>query len=148
MDWHEKECVGASTVGLQQVETHLPASLTSRMPRPRIGVLPTGHRYYWNQFPTLKQMGQEMYGGLCERLRVFGEVIGPELVDTPEKAADAATLFKKAEIDILLIFPFGYTTGMCIVPVVNTVSVPIRLINAHEDSTYNYATADTCVYLH
>lgn len=31
--------------------------LTHRVPRPMIGVLPTGHRMYWEQFPQLKQMG-------------------------------------------------------------------------------------------
>ena len=31
--------------------------LNARMPRPRIGLLPTGHFYYWDQFPRLKELG-------------------------------------------------------------------------------------------
>jgi L-arabinose isomerase len=122
--------------------------IDARVPKPRIGVLPTGHRFYWDQFPNLKQMGQKMFAGLCSQLQAFGELVGPELVDTPEKAAAAARLFKETEIDLLFIFPFGYTTGMCVAPVARAVSVPIRLLNVHEDSTYAYGSADTAIYLH
>jgi len=123
-------------------------TLTQRVPRPRIGVLPTGHRMYWDQFPQLKQMGARMYGELVHRLQAFGEVIAPELVDTPEKARAAAGFFSSHPIDILLIFPFGYTTGMCVAPVASAVSVPIRILNAHEDSAYDFTSADTAIYLH
>jgi L-arabinose isomerase len=116
--------------------------------RPRIGLLPTGHAYYWDQFPKLKKMGQSMYTRLRGHLESIGEVIAPELVDTREKAEAAAAFFQARPIDILLIFPFGYTTGMCVVPVARAVNVPIRILNAHEDSSYDYASADTTVYLH
>jgi L-arabinose isomerase len=123
-------------------------TLGERMPRPRIGILPTGHKFYWDQFPNLKQMGEQMYGELRSHLSTLGELVAPELVDTPEKAAAAARFFNLNDIDILLIFPFGYTTGMCVAPVARSVAVPIRLLNAHEDSSYEYKTADTALYLH
>ena len=122
--------------------------LTSRMPRPRIGLLPTGHQYYWEQFPELRDMGMRMYGALCARLEESGQVIAPELVDTPEKSAAAGEYLRGEGVDILLVFPFGYTTGMCVVPAVRALDVPIRLLNAHEDACYDYARADTTVYLH
>lgn len=123
-------------------------TLQSRMPRPRIGILPTGHKFYWDQFPNLKEMGNKMYRSLCARIEKFGDVVAPELVDTPEKAVAAARFFNANPIDILLIFPFGYTTGMCVAPVASSLSVPIRLLNAHEDSSYDYTSADTAIYLH
>jgi L-arabinose isomerase len=123
-------------------------ALNARVPRPRIGILPTGHRYYWDQFPALKEMGQKMYAGLCQHLQTIGDLIAPDLVDTYEKAVAAASFFASNQPDILLIFPFGYATGMCIAPVVRSTSVPIRLLNANEDSSYSYTTADTSVYLH
>ncbi len=116
--------------------------------KPRIGLLPTGHKIYWSQFPDLKRMGTKMYKKLAERLGALGEVAAPELVDTKEKAIAAASFFKKKDIDILLIFPFGYTTGMCIVPVVKDIDVPIRLLNAHEDRSYDLSGADTTRFLH
>ena len=54
--------------------------------RCRIGLLPTGHKIYWSQFPELKEMGMKMYDDLVGKLEEFGEVIAPELVDTKEKA--------------------------------------------------------------
>ncbi|MCU6733297.1 hypothetical protein [Diplocloster agilis] len=116
--------------------------------KPRIGLLRTGHRIYWSQFPNLKDMGSRMYTKFRERLEEFGEVVDSELVDSPEAAVRAAEALNTAKVDILLIFPLGYTTGMMIVPAVRTLDVPIRLINAHEDSSYDYKSADTEIYLH
>ena len=127
------------------MKTH---GVEARKVRPRIGLLPTGHFYYWDQFPRLKAMGQAMYAKLRQHLETIGEVVAPELVDTKEKAEAAAAFFRAQPIDILLVFPFGYTTGMCVAPVVRDLHVPIRLLNAHEDSSYDYKSADTTDYLH
>ena len=123
-------------------------ALRARMVRPRIGLLPTGHFYYWDQFPELREMGLRMYRRLRGHLEAIGDVVAPDLVDTREKAVAAAEFFRRAEIDILLVFPFGYTPAMCVVPVARAVDVPIRLLNAHEDRSYDFAAADTTVYLH
>ena len=61
--------------------------LTSRMPRPRLGLLPLGHSYYWEQFPRLKERGLRLGEKLRERLEGIGEVVAADLVDTPEKSA-------------------------------------------------------------
>ena len=116
--------------------------------RPKIGLLPTGHKIYWGQFPHLKDMGIAMYERLILQLREIGDVTTPGLVDTYESALEAARLLKAENVDILLIFPFGYTTGMMIVPVVRELDVPIRILNAHEDAAYDYKNADTELYLH
>ncbi len=116
--------------------------------RPRIGLLPTGHKMYWGQFPGLKEMGLNMYAKLRKHLKEIGEVVAPDLVDTAEKAAAAGKFFRRQDIDILLIFPVGYTTGMCMVPAIKDLAVPLRLVNAHEDSSYDYKTADTALYLY
>jgi len=116
--------------------------------RPVIGLLPTGHHYYWDQFPDLKRRGMRMLGALTEALRTRGEVVAPDLVDDPVKAAKAAELFRQRDVDLVLIFPLGYTPSMQIVPVARGLDVPIRILNAHEDSSYDYERADTTTYLH
>jgi L-arabinose isomerase len=120
----------------------------SALPRPRIGLLPTGLRLYWDQFPGLRELGLSMCAKLRCRLEEIGEVVGPELVDTPELAAAAGAFFREHPIDILLVFPLGYTTGMCVVPAIAELRVPIRLLNAHEDARYDLQNADTTLYLH
>jgi len=124
------------------------SALTARMPRPRIGVLPTGHEIYWGQFPGLQERCQAMWAAFRERLGQIGEVIAPELVDTAEKAAAAGAFFQREGIDLLIIFPLGYTTGMVVAPAVKDLQAPIRILNAHVDSSYDYATADTADYLY
>ena len=116
--------------------------------KPRIGLLPTGHKIYWDQYPDLKRKGAAMYEKLLARLSGFAEVHSAELVDTYDSAVEAAEHLQGAGVDILLIFPFGYTTGMMIVPAVKALSVPIRILNAHVDSSYDYKTADTEQYLY
>jgi L-arabinose isomerase len=116
--------------------------------RPKIGLLPTGHFYYWPQFPNLKEMGMKMYRKLLGTLERRCEVVAPDLVDTFEKGQKAAGLFKDENVDMVLIFPLGYTTSMQIVPAARELDVPIRILNAHEDSSYEYARADTAIYLH
>ena len=116
--------------------------------RPTIGLLPTGLNMYFHQYPNLREMGMAMYAKLLARLEEYADVVTPGLVDTYEAAVNAAEVLSKGSIDILLIFPFGYTTGMMIVPTVKATNVPIRLINAHEDASYDYKNADTELYLH
>ena len=116
--------------------------------KPAIGLLPVGHFYYWEQFPKLREMGLEMYKKLRVELEKIGTVEAPDLVDTIDKARGAAGFFKERDIDILLIFPFGYTPSMCVLPAVQDIDVPLRILNAHENSSYDYRRADTTEYLH
>jgi L-arabinose isomerase len=116
--------------------------------RPRIGLLPTGYYYYWSQFPGLRDKGLKMYRQLLSLLEKHAAVTAPELVDTPEKSEAAGRLFRERGVDMVLVFPVGYTTSMMLVPAVKQLDVPIRLLNAHEDRAYDYASADTAEYLH
>ena len=122
-------------------------SLKPKM-RAKIGLLPTGHHYYWEQYPRLKQMGMGMYGKLRALLEPMAEVVAPDLVDTPEKSREAGVLFEREEVDLVLVFPFGYTPSMDMLPALQSNDVPIRILNAHEDRAYEYATADPTDYLH
>ncbi len=116
--------------------------------RARIGLLPTGHHYYWEQYPRLKQMGLRMYDKLLALLEPMADLVAPELVDTPEKSREAGALFARKAVDMVLVFPFGYTPSMDMLPALQTTDVPVRILNAHEDSSYDYGTADTTEYLH
>ena len=69
-------------------------NIEARKVRPRIGLLPTGHFYYWDQFPRLKAMGEAMYAKLRRHLEEIGDVVAPQLVDTKEKAEAAGEFFR------------------------------------------------------
>ena len=122
--------------------------LRIRMPRPRIGLLPTGHLFYWDQFPRLKDMCLNMLGKMISRLEQIGEVVTPGLIDTSEKSMNAGGFFRNEKVDILLVLPLGYTTGMVVLPCVRQLDVPIRILNTHLDTSYDYKSADTTIYLY
>lgn len=122
--------------------------LAARRPRPRIGLLPTGHEIYWGQFPGLRGKCQAMYRAFRDRLAQVGDIVAPEIVDTPDKALAAGKRFQRESVDLVVIFPLGYTTGMVMAPAVKDLAVPLRILNAHLDSSYDYAAADTAEYLY
>ena len=43
------------------ISPNMKSDIIKRQVKPKIGLLPTGHFYYWDQFPELKQMGINMY---------------------------------------------------------------------------------------
>ena len=67
--------------------------------KPKIGLLPTGHKIYWGQFPELKKMGEAMYAKLVAKLETIGEVIAADLVDAEDKALEAAEFFTQNPVD-------------------------------------------------
>jgi L-arabinose isomerase len=116
--------------------------------RPRIGLLPVGHDYYWHQYPDLQVMGQRMEKRLCELLAPLGDVVVADLADNPDRARHDGERLRQERVDLVLIFPFGYTPAMNVIPAVQNLAVPIRILNAHQDRSYDYAHADTTQYLH
>ncbi len=118
--------------------------------RPKIGLMYTGLAAYWPQYPEFLEIGSNMYDKYIKRFREVGEVVEAKFVDTPEKSEEAGKMFAREGIDILFILPFGYTTGMIIVPCVNQIAgnVPLRLLATHEDATYDYKNATTSQFLH
>ena len=117
---------------------------------PKIGVMYTGLKAYWPQFPEFLDIGAKMLERYMKRFEQVGEVVLEKFVDTPERAEEAGKRFVEEGIDILYILPFGYTTGMIIVPAVRALrpEIPVRLLVTHEDSTYDLKTASTSDFLH
>ena len=124
------------------------SNLRSRLAKPRIGLLAHGHLIYWDQFPGLKDMCMKMYSELIAHLEKIGHVVSPGLVDTKEKSENAGAYFKKEEIDIILVCPLGYTTGMVLLPCIKQLDEPIRILNTHIDSSYDLKNAHTTEYLY
>ena len=117
---------------------------------PKIGFLFTGLKAYWPQFPEFIDIGNEMYDKYLAKLKEIGDVVEIEgrFCDDAEKSAAAGKKFIAEDIDILLILPFGYTTGMEMVPCARQMKVPVRLLCTHQDATYDLATASTADFLH
>lgn len=115
--------------------------------RPMIGLLFTGLKAYWPQYPSFVGVAEQMSAKYVKRLEEFGDVLF-EQADDPETSAAAGEKFARAHIDILLVLPFGYTTGMVAIPAIQAVDCPLRLLATHEDATYDYANAEDKEWLH
>jgi len=118
--------------------------------RPKIGLMYAGLKAYWPQYPELEGIGNGMYEKYIGRFREIGDVVEAKFVNTPEKSEAAGKKFAEAGIDILFILPFGYTTGMIIVPCIEALAdnIPVRLLVSHQDATYDYKNAETIDFLH
>ncbi len=122
--------------------------ILDRKVKPKIGFMFTGLKAYWAQFPQFLEIGSHMVEKYLKEFEKIGEVVQAKFIDTPEQSEQAGKMFQENDIDILFILPFGYNTGMIIVPCIRKLDVPIRLLATHEDATYDYKTADTAGYLH
>ncbi len=116
-------------------------------PRARIGFLPTGHHRYWPQFPNLKGRALRMCKRFEEMLKDYADIVSFGLVDTPEKGVAAGNFFHEQDIDLILIFPLVYTPSINVAEAVIDSTAPLRILNAHEDRTRDYAKEDTEDYL-
>lgn len=115
--------------------------------RAKVGLLPTGHHYYWDQFPGLNERSVEMLAALRSMIEEWADVVAPELVDSAEKSQQAGEMFRNEGADIVFVFPLGYTPSMNMIPAVTALDVPVRIVNAHMDPSYDYTIADTATYL-
>jgi L-arabinose isomerase len=116
--------------------------------KPKIGILYAGLAAYWPQYPEFLEIGTNMLERYVKKFDKIGEVVLQKFIDTPEKSEAAGKFFREEDIDILYILPFGYTTGMIIVPAVRAVNCPIRIMATHEDATYDYRAATDSTWLH
>lgn len=117
-------------------------------PRAKVGLLVVGHHYYWEQFPGLNERSSRMSAALQQMISEWADVVAPEMSDSPEKAQRAGEMFLREKVDMVFVFPAGYTPAMNMLAAVMPLDVPIRILNAHIDRSYDYATADTATYLY
>ena len=103
--------------------------------RGKVGVMVPGHREYWPQFPGQREAelkSAEIFEDLLEEcgvevVRYFADD-GTQMVDSPEKAFEAGTFFKKNDIDLCFIYLPGYVASGRWVIGAKQVSCPIVLV--------------------
>jgi L-arabinose isomerase len=89
-----------------------------------------------------------MLAALRTMVEEWADVVAPELVDSAEKSGRAGEMFRNEGVDIVFVFPVGYTPSMNMIPAVRSLDIPLRIVNAHIDRSYDYTTADTAAYLY
>lgn len=102
----------------------------------RVGLFGIGLETYWSQFPGLRTRLE----GYCESIRgkIRGaEVISAGLVDTVEKAHDAAALFRTRDANIVFLYVSTYALSSTVLPAV--ANIPVVVLNLQPANAIDYA---------
>ena len=109
------------------------------LPRVRIGLFGIGLDTYWPQFGGLRERLLGYQGQIARRLRGFGvELIDAGMVDTPTKAREAASLFRREEVDLIFVYVSTYALSSTVLPVVQATGVPVVLLSLQPVAQLDY----------
>ena len=115
--------------------------MTLTAPPIRVGLYGIGLDTYWPQFPGLRDRLEGYQGGIRSRLQRAGvEVIDAGLVDTPTKARETADLFKRQDVEIILLYVSTYALSSTVLPVVQKAKVPVVVLNLQPVAAIDYAS--------
>jgi L-arabinose isomerase len=109
-------------------------------PSVRIGLFGIGLEAYWPQFPGLLERLTGRQAQISERLGGLGvKLVDAGMVDNPAKARDAASLFRREEVDIVFLYVSTYALSSTVLPVVQQAKVPVVVLNLQPVPQLDYA---------
>jgi L-arabinose isomerase len=107
----------------------------------KIGLFGIGLDTYWPQFAGLKERLEGYLGVVEGKLRRPGiEIVTLGLIDTPEKAFQAAHDFRAADVDLIFLHVTTYALSSTVLPVVQRAKVPVIILNLSPEAAIDYAT--------
>ncbi len=107
----------------------------------RIGLFGIGLETYWPQFSGLKERLEGYLGVVEGKLQRPGiEIVNLGLIDTPEKAFQAAHDFRTADVDLIFLHVTTYALSSTVLPVVQRAKVPVIILNLSPEAAIDYAT--------
>ena len=110
----------------------------------KVGAFNVGLQRYWMQFPGLEERLAGYHQRFVDRLKEFGvEVISPGLVDTVDKARQAAQLFKAEDVELIFCNVTTYVYSSVVLPVAQAHPVPLVLVGVQPSSAMDYPRATT-----
>ncbi len=108
--------------------------------QPRIGLFGIGLDTYWPQFDGLLERLTGYQNRIAERLRGMNvHLVDAGMVDNPEKALRAASLFRREEVELIVLYVSTYALSSTVLPVAQRVGVPIVVLNLQPVPQLDYA---------
>ncbi|WP_016957759.1 L-fucose/L-arabinose isomerase family protein [Catenovulum agarivorans] len=105
----------------------------------KTGLFSIGLDTYWLQFDGLLDNLNGYHNHISEQIKGMGaELVDAGMVDTPEKAQDAAKLFKTEDVEIIFLFISTYALSSTVLPVVQKAKVPIVMLNIQPVAQLDY----------
>jgi L-arabinose isomerase len=108
--------------------------------RTTIGVFGIGLDTYWPQFAGLRERLTGYQNEIVRRLESLGNrVVNAGMVDDPEKARAAGSLFCREEVDVIFLYVSTYALSSTVLPVVQKARVPVIVLNLQPVPQLDYA---------
>ncbi len=107
----------------------------------KVGLFGVGLNTYWPQFEGLLDRLTGYQTEIAGRMSTLGaDVVNAGMVDCPEKAAEAADLMRKENVEIAFLFISTYALSSTVLPVVQRLRVPVVILNVQPVAAIDYAS--------
>jgi L-arabinose isomerase len=107
--------------------------------RVRVGLVGVGLDTYWPQFSGLRDKLVGYQVEIRKKIGAFGvQVVDGGLIDTPEKALEAASHFREEKVDCLFLYISTYALSSTVLPIAQKVKVPIIVLNLQPVAQLDY----------
>jgi L-arabinose isomerase len=107
----------------------------------KIGLFGIGLDTYWEQFSGLKQRLEGYLQDIHDQLAaIHPEIVNAGLVDTPDKAFEAGSLFRRSEVDLIFLYVSTYALSSTVLPVVQRAKVPVIILNLSPEAAIDYGS--------
>ncbi len=105
----------------------------------KIGLFSIGLDTYWAQFDNLLDNLNGYHAQIRDRIASMGvEVTDAGMVDNVAKAAEAASRFRREEVDLIFLFISTYALSSTVLPVVQKARVPVVMLNLQPVAQLDY----------
>ncbi len=105
----------------------------------KAGIFSIGLDTYWSQFDGLLDNLNGYHAEIRDRIKGMGiEMVDAGMIDNPEKAQGAASLFKKEDVEIIFLFISTYALSSTVLPVVQKAKVPVVMLNLQPVAQLDY----------
>lgn len=106
---------------------------------PRIGLFGIGLDTYWPQFDGLRERLVGYQDQIAQKLQGYGaDLTNAGLVDNPTAAREAASLFRRSEVDFIFLYISTYALSSTVLPVVQNAGVPVVVLNLQPVAQLDY----------
>lgn len=106
----------------------------------KVGLFGIGLEAYWEQFEGLQHRLEGYLDQVETRIRSFHpEVLNLGLIDNIDKAFEAGTTFKTADVDIIFLYVSTYALSATVLPVIRKAKVPVVVLNLAPEQAIDYA---------
>jgi len=105
----------------------------------QIGLFGIGLEAYWHQFDGLQSKLENYLSIVHKKLESYNaEVVNAGLIDTPQKAFEAGSIFRKADVDLIFLYVTTYALSSTVLPVVQKAKVPVIILNLSPEGAIDY----------